>query len=137
RAVGGVDVVRSAAPVRSGMFEWASSLGILGRKATDKVAPPAVFRLRDADLEIFLGRLWAGDGFIANATNFVPFYATSSPDLARDVQALLLRFGIQSGVHVKAFRYRGAPFRGTPCSSWRTGLPSRSSPAQPLTARAA
>ncbi len=112
RAVGGGVVVKSAAPVRSGMFQWASSLGILGRKAADKVVPPAVFRLRDADLEIFLGRLWAGDGFIANATNFVPFYATSSPDLARDVQALLLRLGIQSGVHVKAFKYRGRSVPG-------------------------
>ncbi|MBX3186937.1 MAG: DNA polymerase III subunit alpha [Labilithrix sp.] len=94
-------------PVRSGMFRWAARLGVLGKKAVEKRVPPDVFRLRDADLEIFVGRLWAGDGFLANATQAVPFYATSSEGLARDVQSLLLRLGIQSGVHQKAFAYRG------------------------------
>ena len=96
----------------SGMFEWARSLGILGKKATEKRVPADVFRLVTTDLEVFLGRLWAGDGFIANATQFTPFYATSSPGLATDVQALLLRLGIQSGVHRKAFKYRGTIKRG-------------------------
>src|SRR5207244_20839 len=58
-------------------------------------------------LELFVGRLWSGDGFLANATNFVPFYATSCEGLARDVQTLLLRLGIVSGVHAKEFKYRG------------------------------
>ena len=104
--------VALAPPSRSGMFEWARSLGILQRLATEKTVPSGVFRLRDSDLELFLGRLWAGDGFIANATQAVPFYATSSPGLARDVQALLLRLGIQSGVHTKAFKYRGRKLAG-------------------------
>jgi DNA polymerase III subunit alpha len=95
-------------PPRSGMFRWAESLGILGKKAGEKRVPGAVFRLRDGDLEIFLGRLWAGDGFIANSTSAVPFYATSSDGLAGDVQTLLLRLGIPSGVHQKRFKYRGA-----------------------------
>jgi DNA polymerase-3 subunit alpha len=113
RVVGGdaASAVRTL-PTRSGMFEWARSLGILGRKATEKTVPPAVFRLCDADVELFVGRLWAGDGFIANQTQAVPFYATSSPALARDVQSLLLRLGIQSGVHAKAFRYRGRAVPG-------------------------
>ena len=92
---------------RSGMFRWAERLGILGIKADAKRVPASVFGLCDADLEIFVGRLWAGDGFLANATQAVPFYATSSEGLARDVQTLLLRLGIQSGVHRKEFKYRG------------------------------
>ncbi len=94
-------------PIRSGAYRWAERLGILGRKATDKAIPAVVFRLCDEDLELFLGRLWAGDGFIANDDLFVPFYATSSRRLARDVQTLLLRLGILSGVHYKEFKYRG------------------------------
>jgi DNA polymerase-3 subunit alpha len=108
----GAEFVEALAPRRSGMFEWAQALGILGRKATQKRVPSQVFRLSNDDLELFLGRLWAGDGFIANATNAVPFYATSSEGLARDVQLLLLRLGVQSGVHTKAFKYRGRSVPG-------------------------
>jgi DNA polymerase-3 subunit alpha len=98
----------AARPMKSGAFEWARSLGILGVKATAKKVPPPVFELADQDLELFLGRLWAGDGFIAGrGNNHVPFYATSSPELACDVQALLLRLGIVSGLHRKVFKYRG------------------------------
>ncbi|HZL36968.1 MAG TPA: DNA polymerase III subunit alpha [Tepidisphaeraceae bacterium] len=95
------------APARSGAFRWANALGIVGKKAAKKFVPPEVFTLCDGDLELFLGRLWAGDGFLANATNFTPYYATSSHQLASDVQTLLLRLGIISGVHDKTFKYRG------------------------------
>ncbi|MFO0823291.1 MAG: DNA polymerase III subunit alpha [Gemmataceae bacterium] len=94
------------APTRSGAFTWASGLGILGKKATEKVVPAAVFTLCDSDLELFLGRLWAGDGFIANDSLKVPFYATSSRRLASDVQHLLLRLGIVSRIHNKQFKYK-------------------------------
>ena len=94
-------------PGRSGAYAWAEQLGILNCKATTKRVPECVFRLRDEDIELFLGRLWSGDGFVANATNFVPFYATSSRELARDVQTLLSRLGIISGIHEKGFKYRG------------------------------
>jgi DNA polymerase III subunit alpha len=59
-------------------------------------------------LELLLGRLWAGDGFISNATLKVPFYATSSRGLAEDVQLLLLRLGIVSRIHEKQFKYKGS-----------------------------
>ena len=49
-----------------------------------------------------------GDGFIANKTLKVPFYATSiSGPLPYGVQTLLLRFGIVSRIHHKRFLYRG------------------------------
>ncbi|MGE5251950.1 MAG: DNA polymerase III subunit alpha, partial [Bacteroidota bacterium] len=92
---------------RSGAFLWTRRLGILGCKATEKFIPPEVYGLCDADLELFLGRLWAGDGFIANATQTIPYYATSSEMLAKGTQALLLRLGILSGLHSKQFKYRG------------------------------
>jgi DNA polymerase III subunit alpha len=98
----------AAVPVRSGAFEWARSLGILGLTATEKRVPAPVFGLCDQDIELFLGRLWAGDGFISGkGNNHVPFYASSSAQLAKDVQALLLRLGIPSGLHEKIFKYRG------------------------------
>ena len=103
-------------PHRCGASDWAERLGILGRRRPPKRFPSDVFRLRDADLELFLGRLWAGDGFIANRTLTVPFYATSSHGLAADVQTLLLRLGIvradpRKSVHLP--RESPAGFRST------------------------
>jgi DNA polymerase III subunit alpha len=99
-------------PARSGAFVWAERLGILGLTATEKRVPAGVFGLRNADIELFLGRLWAGDGFIANATQSTPFYATSSVRLARDVEVLLLRLGMVSTIHQKVFAYRGGERTG-------------------------
>jgi len=98
-----------ALPRRSGAFEWAQELDLLGRKATEKQIPSPVFELCDADLELFLGRLWAGDGFIATEKRAAlpPFYATSSRKLAEGVQNLLLRLGIVSRIASKQFKYRG------------------------------
>ncbi len=90
-------------PIRSGMYRWAKSLDLLGKKATAKAVPPVVFSLRDKDLELFLGRLWAGDGFLGGEKQ-MPFYATSSEQLARDVQTLLMRLGIVSRVRGTWFK---------------------------------
>ena len=92
---------------RCGAFLWARHLGILGCRATEKFIPTEVYGLCDGDLELLVGRLWAGDGFIANATQAIPYYATSSEMLAKGTQTLLLRLGILSGLHRKQFKYRG------------------------------
>ncbi len=101
-------------PRRSGAFLWAEQLGLLGKKATEKFVPPEVFRLSDRQIELFLGRLWSGDGYVAGrgTGNNVPHYATSSEALAKDVQTLLLRIGIVSGIHAKQFKYRGGSRQG-------------------------
>jgi DNA polymerase-3 subunit alpha len=99
--------VDEPAPRRSGLFEWASELGILGVKAQDKRVPAPAFDLATEDIAILLGRMWSGDGFFFGASNTVPFYATSSAGLARDVQELLLRVGVVSRIQTKQFRCRG------------------------------
>src|SRR5262252_5396853 len=83
-------------PRRSGAYQWAERMGLLGKKATEKFVPAEVFRLTDQQIEQFVGRLWAGDGYVAgnDTDNYVPYYATSSERLAKDVQTLLLRLGI-------------------------------------------
>jgi len=105
---GNMALVQERAPRRCGAFQWAQTLGIIGKKASEKRAPSVVFGLEIGKLELFLGRLWAGDGFIANHALCVPFYATSSQGLASDVQMLLARIGIVSAVRTKRFRYRGS-----------------------------
>ncbi len=96
-----------AAPprVRSGMHCWAEKLGILGKRATEKAVPAEVFALRDVDLELFLGRLWSGDGSLGGPGQ-MPYYATSSRQLALDVQTLLLRLGIVSRLRTTQFGYK-------------------------------
>jgi DNA polymerase-3 subunit alpha len=90
----------------SGARWWAEELGIVDHRATEKTVPEPVFRLADADIALFLGRLWSGDGSL-NVQQTTPYFATSSPALADDVRRLLLRLGIFTVVHEKGFRYRG------------------------------
>src|SRR6266851_1413449 len=112
RIQGNLALAAPPEPVRSGAYRWARDLGILGCKAPQKRVPEEVFTLCDGDIELFLGRLWAGDGFISGVGNQVPFYATASRELAKDVSTLLLRLGIISGIHEKEFKYRGGLRRG-------------------------
>ncbi len=97
---------------RSGMYHWAKSLGILGLKAPQKSVPPVVFTYRDADLELFVGRLWSGDGHITEGTHLRPYFATASKQFALDVSMLLLRLGIGSTTAHKTFRTKGGTYYG-------------------------
>ncbi len=99
-------VATTSLPVRSGAYAWAADLALLGKKATEKSVPDVIFTLPHAQISLFLGRLWSGDGFVANKQLHVPFYATSSKQLAFDVQTLLLRLSIPSCIHTKHFNYR-------------------------------
>jgi DNA polymerase III subunit alpha len=96
----------SASGGKSGARLWLESLGIVGQNATQKGFPRAVFTLRSEDIAVILGRYWSGDGFIAAEQNFTPYAATSSKNLAKQLQHLLLRFGIVSRVAEKTFAYR-------------------------------
>jgi DNA polymerase-3 subunit alpha len=94
-------------PARSGAFRWAQQLDLLNRRADQKRVPAAAFALAGENIALLLGRMWSGDGFFMGPSNTVPFYATSSEGLARDVQDLLLRLGIVANIHAKRFKYRG------------------------------
>jgi DNA polymerase-3 subunit alpha len=92
-------------PARSGAYLWAEKLEVLGLGATEKRVPASAFRFPDSQIELFLGRLWSGDGYVG-AAGQTPFYATSSRQLAVDIQTLLLRLDITARIHEKQFRYR-------------------------------
>ena len=91
-------------PTRSGAFQWARGLDLLGKRAREKFVPEGIFRLPADQIALFLGRLWSGDGYVG-ASGQMPYYATSSRQLAMDVQSLLLRLGIVSRVSEKTMRY--------------------------------
>ncbi|MDO8755087.1 MAG: replicative DNA helicase, partial [Anaerolineales bacterium] len=84
--------------VHSAVTEWLEELRAFGLRSYEKRIPAQVFGQPDAAIGIFLRHLWATDGSIqlikGIKTRPMAYYATSSPQLANDVQSLLLKLGI-------------------------------------------
>ena len=89
------------------LMDWIRTLGLAGKRATEKFIPKEIYTLDNATLALFLGKLWQGDGCV-NVPGEQLYYATSSLKMAGDLQHLLLRFGILSALHRKQFKYRGS-----------------------------
>jgi replicative DNA helicase len=90
---------------------WLRELGIFGQRSHEKRLPGEVFTLAKDQVSLLLRHLWATDGTISlrrpgtRGSAGVNF-STSSPGLARDVAALLLRLGIVARTY--AIHQRGA-----------------------------
>jgi replicative DNA helicase len=84
----------------AGVNRWLRELGIFGQRSHEKRVPAEVFRLDNGQIALFLRHLWATDGSIWTTKPGDPsprsrvYFSTTSPGLARDVAALLLRLGI-------------------------------------------
>ncbi|MDH3606086.1 MAG: replicative DNA helicase [Acidimicrobiia bacterium] len=80
--------------------------GLAGTSSHTKFVPEAVFRLPKRQVALFLSRLYATDGSAWVHDNIYRVeYVTVSEQLARDVQHLLLRFGIHSKLRRRMVRY--------------------------------
>ncbi|HJT78916.1 MAG TPA: replicative DNA helicase [Gemmataceae bacterium] len=83
---------------RNPIAEWLDRLGVFGLRAYEKFVPPALFEQPEDRIAVFLRHAWGTDGCIKSpcgkSRHPAIYYATSSERLARDVQALLLRLGI-------------------------------------------
>jgi replicative DNA helicase len=79
---------------------WLDELEAFGLRSFEKRVPTKVFNQSPAGIATFLRHLWSTDGCvhlsqgIAHYANV--YYASSSEGLARDVQSLLLRLGINA-----------------------------------------
>lgn len=86
--------------VRNPVTNWLENLGVFGLRSYEKRVPDQVFAQPTAGIAIFLRHLWSTDGCIhlCSKTDHYPsiYYASSSLKLARDVQSLLLRLGINA-----------------------------------------
>jgi len=84
----------------AGVGAWLKELGIFNQRSHEKRIPEAAFKLPTDQVALLLRHLWATDGSITSratrsgGTRGRIYYATTSPGLARDVSALLLRLGI-------------------------------------------
>jgi len=104
--------------------------GLYGSRAWDKRVPDEFFSLPDDQLAIFLSALWDTDGSIylkkAGTKSLSPCfeYVSVSEGLARDIQRLLLRFGVISRLSSKTptYTYRGEKKTGR--TAWRVTVTS-------------
>ena len=84
---------------------WLEELGIFGLRSYQKFVPELVFQQPKESIAIFLRHLWVTDGCIKLSKTKKPYpalyYASSSQQLARDVQSLLIRLEINARLSLK------------------------------------
>jgi DNA-directed DNA polymerase III PolC len=87
-----------------GAVVWLRKLGVWNCGARAKKLPPEVFELCDNNIGLFLARLWEGDGGFSLKGH--ASYDTASPQLALQVQYLLLRLGIVARLYRRIKKYK-------------------------------
>ncbi|HSH43984.1 MAG TPA: DnaB-like helicase C-terminal domain-containing protein, partial [Arenicellales bacterium] len=90
------------------LAQWFQDLGILGRTAGCKEIPASVFRLERRQLALFINRLFAADGWatVLESGQAQLGFASASERLARQIQHLLLRFGVIAALRKRQVRYK-------------------------------
>lgn len=86
---------------------WLEELGLWGKNAHGKTIPNIVFKLERSQVSLFLNRLFATDGWATLLTSGQSQlgYGTVSEKLARQIQHLLLRFGIIASLKKRSVKY--------------------------------
>jgi len=95
---------------KNSVTEWLQKLGLMGKLSIEKSIPEIVFTFNKKKLALFLNRLFSCDGCIWQNKKFKTYhisYSSSSKKLIKQVQHLLLRFGIISRVREKKIKYKG------------------------------
>lgn len=90
------------------MTLWLQELGIWGKSAHEKTIPAPIFKLKKTQLALFLNRLFATDGWAAvlSSGQVQLGFATVSEKFARQVQHLLLRFGVIARLKTRSVKYQ-------------------------------
>jgi replicative DNA helicase len=105
---------------RNRLVRWLDELCLMEKRAAEKSIPAVIFTLGRDQLALFLNRLFATDGWASvQARGRAPQigYCTTSERLARQIQHLLLRFGI-----VASLRKRSVTYRGSKRFSWQLDI---------------
>jgi len=94
------------------LTRWLDGLGVWGKGAHTKHIPDCVFRLPRTQLALFINRLFATDGWASLLTSGQAQlgYASVSECLMRQLQHLLLRFGIIAKLRDRTVTNRGKEF---------------------------
>jgi replicative DNA helicase len=81
-------------------------LGLWSKSVHEKAIPAPIFRLKKTQVALFLNRLFATDGWVLTSGQVQLGFATVSAKLARQVQHLLLRFGIIARLKPLSVKYQ-------------------------------
>jgi uncharacterized protein len=91
--------------------DWLIKLGTYGFNSTKKFIPQEVFQLTEQKTSLFLNRLFSCDGTIYKDQNrFRISYCSSSKKLIKQIQHLLLKFGVISTLRKKNIIFDGKKF---------------------------
>lgn len=97
--------------VRNPVVIWLESMGVFGLRSYEKYVPKMVFEQPPEEIALFLRHLWSTDGCIkpSKGKSSYPavYYTSSSPKLSQNVQALLLRLGINARLSVSPQKGKG------------------------------
>ncbi len=90
------------------LMDWLESYGLRGKSAHHKFIPAAVFTLPRPQLALFINRLFATDGWasVLSSGQAQLGFASVSERLIRQLQHLLLRFGIIARLKKRAVKYQ-------------------------------
>jgi replicative DNA helicase len=101
------DLAKARKNAPNALRRWLEGLGLWGRVAKDKFVPDAVFRAPRDELALFLNRLFAADGWatVLASGQAQLGYSTVSEKLSRQVQHLLLRFGVVAALCERSVKY--------------------------------
>ena len=99
-----------------GLTEWLDDLGLWGQDSHTKFVPSPIFQLEASQMALFLNRLFATDGWmtVLKRGQVQVGYAGVSEKLVRQLQHLLLRFGI-----IARLKARQVKEQGTRCPAWQ------------------
>jgi len=87
---------------------WLQKLGLWGKSAHTKTIPSIIFQLKRPQVALFLNRLFATDGWatVLKSGQSQLGYGTVCEGLARQIQHLLLRFGIIAALKQRSIKYK-------------------------------
>ncbi len=93
---------------KSSLRNWLAKLDLDGKDSHSKFIPALVFELEKDLIALFLNRLFATDGWasVLSSGQSQIGYATVSEKLARQVQHLLLRFGVIASLKKRNVKYK-------------------------------
>ncbi|GCL42411.1 replicative DNA helicase [Dolichospermum planctonicum] len=118
---GGLSITREDSPGQQtpSLCVGLEKLGLWDKDAHNKTIPNIVFKLEKSQLSLFLNRLFATDGWatVLNSGQSQLGYCTVSERLARQIQHLLLRFGI-----IAALKKRSVKYNNTRRPAWQLDI---------------
>ncbi len=93
---------------KSSLAIWLEQMGLQGKNSHQKEIPEMVFKLTKQQIALLINRLFSTDGWatVLSSGQSQLGYASVSEKLIRQVQHLLLRFGIISSIRQKTVEYK-------------------------------